>query len=65
MLHPIKEAELLIDRMNREGHEDWSKAVETIDWLMTEYAYTRDPLSDEAKKFAFMLRAWEASWRRM
>jgi hypothetical protein len=52
----------LVKRLKDGGHEDEAIGLIDVDFLMKAYAFTDDPLTDDAKSFAKDLRQLVASW---
>jgi hypothetical protein len=52
----------LVRRLTADAHEDEAEALKTVDALMREYAFTRDPLTPDAEQFANDLRRLVADW---
>jgi len=52
----------LVKRLNDDGHEDMAVGIADVDFLMKAYAFTDDPLTDDAKSFSRDLRQLVASW---
>jgi hypothetical protein len=52
----------LVRRLTAEAHEDEAEALKTVDALMREYAFARDPLTPDAEQFADDLRRLVADW---
>jgi hypothetical protein len=52
----------LVARLNADAHEDEATALKLVDFLMREYGFTHDPLTDDAQGFANDLRGLVAQW---
>ena len=52
----------LMDRFRDDGHEDAAAALEEVDFLMREYGFTRDDLTESAMELSAGLRRLVAEW---
>ena len=51
-----------MDRFRDDGHEDAAAALEEVDFLMREYGFTRDDLTESAMELSAGLRRLVAEW---
>ena len=58
----VRPVEMLIKHFRDTGHDDDADALEIVDFLMCEYAYTFDPMTDDAKALGQSLRDIVGAW---
>jgi hypothetical protein len=44
------------------GHDDQARALKLVNFLMIEYAYSPEPMTEDAAQFAHELRTLINSW---
>jgi hypothetical protein len=54
--------EKLVDYLRADGHDDDAEALIVVDHLMREYAFSHEPMEENAKIFSQLLQDLVADW---